>query len=180
MGTKRISFSDDERCFFITTSCHQHKYLLFNNTCFDILLTNFRFYNDRYRAKLLGYVLMSNHIHFILYFQEHNFLSKYLRDFKKYSSLQLREYISKTHPEILPEINYEHRTQHYKIWDDDFDDVILFSREMCETKLIYMHQNPVRAGIVKEEADYIYSSAKFYEYWHFDIPSELMHYLEVF
>jgi putative transposase len=180
MGTKRISFSDDERCFFITTSCYQHKYLLFNKTCFDILLTNFHFYNARYQAKLLGYVLMSNHIHFIIYFQDRNFLSKYLRDFKKYSSLQLREYISKTHPEILLEIRYEHRTQHYKIWDDEFDDVVLFSREMCETKLTYMHQNPVRAGIVTEPADYVYSSAKFYEYWHFNVQSELLHYLEVF
>ncbi|WP_041340643.1 hypothetical protein [Runella slithyformis] len=92
----------------------------------------------------------------------------------------MREYISKTQPEILLEIRYEYRTQHYKVWDGEFDDVVLFSREMCETKLTYMHQNPIRAGILKEATDYGYSSAKFYEYWHSDIQSELLHFLEVF
>jgi len=123
---------------------------------------------------------MSNHIHFILFFEERNYLSKYLRDFKKYSSLQLREHIAQVYPHILPDIQFEHRSQHFKIWEDEFDDVLLYSRKMCEIKLEYMHYNPVKAGIVADPTEYVYSSAKFYEYWHLHIQSDLLHYREVF
>ncbi|WP_164490050.1 REP-associated tyrosine transposase [Runella sp. SP2] len=180
MGTKRISGSEDERCFFITTSCYQHKFLLLDTQAFNIVLDNFRFYNKRYSARLLGYVLMSNHIHFMLFFEDRNYLSKYLRDFKKYSSLQLRAHISRFYPHILPEILYEYRSQHYKIWDDEFDDVVIYSRKMCEIKLDYMHNNPVKAGLVTEPSGYLFSSAKFYENWKVNIQSELLHYRDVF
>ena len=43
----------------------------------------------------------------------------------------------------------------------------------------YMHNNPVKAGLVTELGDYLFSSAKFYENWEVKIPSELLHYRDV-
>ena len=53
------------------------------------------------------------------------------------------------------------RTDNYKIWRDgnyaiDMSDIAIIE------KLEYMHNNPVRAGIVAKGEDYLYSSATDY------------------
>ncbi len=85
-----------------------------------------------------------------------------MRDFKKYTSLKIREFIQNTDLEKLSDLKYENRSQHFKIWDDGFDDVALFTKKICESKLEYIHQNPVVAKMVENQEDYRYSSAGFY------------------
>lgn len=180
MGLRNRNIFTDENCFFVTTRCYEKRFLFVDEACFKILLDNFKFYNQRYKARTLAYVLMNNHIHFIVFFLERNHLSNYLRDCKKYTAIQLREHLTKFHPELVEPLRYEHRTQHYKVWQDKFDDVALFSKKVCETKVNYIHENPVRAGIVDDPVKYRYSSAPFYWNWHPGIQSELLHYADVF
>ena len=40
--------------------------------------------------------------------------------------------------------------------------VELHSAKFIKQKMDYIHQNPIRAGIVEKEEDYLYSSAKEY------------------
>ena len=53
-------------------------------------------------------------------------------------------------------------TGKYKLWKDRFDDLIVTSPKVLETKINYIHLNPVRAGLVKEMIDWKYSSARNY------------------
>ncbi len=167
----------EERCFFVTTSCYRKQHLL-DETCFKIILENMKFYNHQYKAHVMAYVLMVNHIHFILYFEDKNKLSEYMRDFKKYTALKIREYFTQHKPEKLAEVVHQHREQRFKVWEDRFDDVCLYSRGVCETKIEYVHNNPVKAGLVNDPADYKYSSAAFYLVD--QGKSELLDYREVF
>ena len=178
MGLRNRTLLMEERCFFITTTCYQHLPLLFDKHCFSILFDNFQFYNGKYKANLLAYVLMSNHIHFVIFFEEAHQLIGYMRDFKKYTSLKLREYIQAQQVDQLTHINFEHRSQHFKVWEDRYDDVCLYSRDVCETKINYIHSNPVRAGLVNDPTDYPFSSAAFYEGKR--EKSQLIHYRELF
>ncbi len=43
-----------------------------------------------------------------------------------------------------------------------FDDRIIGSRHMLRTVIEYIHNNPVKAGIVERAADHKYSSARNY------------------
>jgi putative transposase len=122
---------------------------------------------------------MNNHIHFIIYFYEKNQLENYLRDFKKYTSLKVREYIQSHNPLLLDEIEYKYRTQNFKIWDDKFDDVCLFTKKNCEIKVNYIHENPVKAGLVKFPEDYKYSSAAYYEK-NIEGPIKVVNYHDIF
>jgi putative transposase len=177
MGLRDRSKLLEERCFFITTSCYRRQYLL-DETCFKIIIENMRFYNHTYKAQTMAYVFMVNHIHFIVYFGEENKLTGYMRDFKKYTALKIREYFAQRKPEKLVALEYQHREQPFKVWEDRYDDVCLYSREVCETKIKYMHNNPVKAGLVNDAADYRYSSAAFYLTG--NRKSELLDYREVF
>ena len=50
------------------------------------------------------------------------------------------------------------RNKDYQFWQQDNNPVECNTNEILETRLIYLHQNPVRAGLVRYEQDYVYSS----------------------
>jgi hypothetical protein len=50
----------------------------------------------------------------------------------------------------------------YQIWEDGYDDLGVYSAKVLRTKIDYIHNNPVRKGLVKRPEDYLYSSARNY------------------
>ena len=50
----------------------------------------------------------------------------------------------------------------YKFWQNEYHPVELFSNDTMDQKLAYIHDNPVKDGIVEQAEDYIYSSARDY------------------
>ncbi|WP_338766422.1 transposase [Bernardetia sp. ABR2-2B] len=153
-------------CFFITTNIFKKEHLLLDEETCKTLLNNFTFYNKKYNAKLLAYVLMSNHIHFVIWFNkdEHKEspLSDYMRDFKKYIATQIINYLNENKTALLHKFISIEKGQKYQIWEENFDSVHLYTKKVCEEKINYIHNNPVKAGIVKFPEEYKYSSAKFY------------------
>lgn len=53
------------------------------------------------------------------------------------------------------------RAENYKVWQDDNHPIDLTDIDPYQ-KIEYIHENPVRAGIVDNQEDYIYSSARDY------------------
>ena len=86
-----------------------------------------------------------------------------MRDFKKFTSGEIRRMLEKDNQtELLNKIKYDFREQKFKVWQDRFDDVFLESINVVETKINYIHENPVKKGLVKLPEDYKYSSAAYY------------------
>ncbi len=54
--------------------------------------------------------------------------------------------------------------QRRKLWIKRFDDQVIRNEKMFWTKLKYIHNNPVKAGLVEKVEDYKYSSARNYVY----------------
>ena len=54
------------------------------------------------------------------------------------------------------------RNENYQIWTNDNHPEECFTEDFTFIKLNYIHQNPVRAGIVEDAEEYIYSSAANY------------------
>jgi putative transposase len=44
-------------------------------------------------------------------------------------------------------------------WEEGYHGEEIWTKEFFETKLNYIHDNPVRAGIVEKEEEYLWSSA---------------------
>ncbi len=97
-------------------------------------------------------------------------LSGTIRDLKKYTS---KKCIAKIQTEIesrkewmLPlfksagQINSNNSI--YQFWRQDNKPIELFSNEVFDQKLTYLHMNPVESGIVENPEDYLYSSARDY------------------
>ncbi len=47
----------------------------------------------------------------------------------------------------------------FALWKPRFDDLLINSEEQFSVKLNYIHENPVRAGLVATAAEWPYSSA---------------------
>ena len=54
----------------------------------------------------------------------------------------------------------KHRS--YKFWQSEYHLVILYSNEVMDEKVYYIHANAVKEGIVENPEDYLYSSARDY------------------
>ncbi len=163
MGLRGRSKLLDYQCFFVTTTCHKFLPLLEDNKCKQILYDTMKFVNEKYSCEIISYVWMPNHIHFICYFVEQNKLIEYMRDFKKYTSIKIRDYIYESkNQELIGAIQFVHRKQKIKIWKDRFDHFHLFKGKTLLQKLQYIHNNPVRKGLCVSAWEYEDSSAAFY------------------
>ena len=50
----------------------------------------------------------------------------------------------------------------YKVWRDEYHPQIIYTDSVCRQKLQYMHDNPVRKGLVEKSECWLYSSARNY------------------
>lgn len=135
----------------------------------DIVIDSFRYSIENKGFQLFAYVIMSNHIHLIANSTEGK-LSDALRDIKKFTSKKIIEAIQ-TIPESRREwllnrfefrAKQHSRNKNFQLWTHENHAIYLYSPEFIAQKLEYLHQNPVRAGIVANAEDYIYSSARNY------------------
>ncbi len=156
----------DEECFFVTTTCYKWYPLLEMESCKWTISESINFLNTKYNAATLGYVIMPNHIHLILYFKKGNQLSNWMRDLKKFTSVMVRQKIEKSgNIDLLEKLRVPDRKQVFKVWQDRFDDLYLANKKLLEMKLQYIHTNPMQEhwNLVNKPEDWPYSSAMFYE-----------------
>ena len=119
---------------------------------------------------LHGYVIMSNHVHAIISASGENKLSDIIRDFKKFTCKKLLEIIQTSAESrrlwMIHQFAYygsrHAKQQDFQIWTNDNHPEAIYTIGFMLTKLNYIHQNPVRAGLVAEPEHYLYSSASNY------------------
>ena len=135
----------------------------------DIVIDSFMYAISNKKLQVFAYVIMSNHVHLIAN-SANGELSNTIRDIKKYTSKQIIKAIEEQ-PEsrrlwLLNRFEFrakQHsRNKSYQVWTHENHVIHLYSPEFTASKLEYLHQNPVRAGIVINPEDYLYSSARNY------------------
>ena len=116
---------------------------------------------------LHAWVIMTNHVHLIISSKE-NKLEYIVRDLKKYTSKQILKAIEENNSESRKEWmlnifsyagknNTNNKT--YQFWKQDYHPIELDTLEKLKQRLDYLHENPVRSGMVWEPWHYKYSSA---------------------
>ena len=130
--------------FFVTTSTLKHQSLFSQSSKLDLLEKQlFNMFPD-YANALMGYVLMPNHLHLLVGCnQGGSQLSKFMGSFKSLSARLIY-------------------TESGSIWEHRFDDLLITTDQQFRIKLNYIHENPVREGLVTRAADWQWSSAGFW------------------
>jgi len=135
----------------------------------DIIIDSLKYSQSNKGLEIFAYVIMSNHIHIIVRSNTDN-LSQTIGDIKKFTSKKIINSI-KEEPESRREwllfmferaAKRHKRNKHYQFWTHENHAIHLYSEKFIKERLMYIHDNPVKAGIVEQPEDYIYSSARNY------------------
>jgi len=135
----------------------------------DIIIENLIFCQKNKDLEIYAYVIMSNHIHLLCKSGTGN-LSNTLRDFKSYTSKQILKQILEgveSRKEWMLKVfkmaaAKHQRNSEYQFWTHENHAVHVYSNKFIDQKVNYIHENPVRAGMVEKAEEYVYSSAKNY------------------
>jgi REP element-mobilizing transposase RayT len=136
----------------------------------NILVENLAYCQLNENLEIYSYVIMSNHIHIICRRLDKD-LNELLGRFKSYSAKQIIKAIENNPQESRKEwllylfnyfakANKQYSKNHF--WQYTTHPVLLYSNDVIKQKIDYIHNNPVRAGLVNEPENYIYSSANIY------------------
>lgn len=97
-------------------------------------------------------------------------ISDIIRDFKKFTAKAIVREIENI-PEsrrdwLLYKFEYagkfDNRIKKYKFWQETNHAVLLDDNQKIEQRINYTHENPVRALIVRQPHEYLFSSARNY------------------
>ena len=98
---------------------------------------------DGRRYKLISWVIMPNHIHFLLAPLNAHSLSDILHSIKSYTANEANKVIGRAG----------------QFWHEDYFDRFIRSEEHYWHTVNYIHNNPVKAGLCRSAKDWKFSSA---------------------
>jgi REP element-mobilizing transposase RayT len=133
----------------------------------EILIDSINFCKQNKELKIFCYCIMPSHVHFISY-SENGSLSNTLRDLKAHTAKQLIKAIEENLQESKKELflklfkyfgSKSPQNQQMQFWKHDNHPFFLYSNQMIEQKINYIHNNPVEAGFVNNANEWRLSSA---------------------
>ena len=145
---------------FITCSCYPRLPLLGAAVARDIFLTIFEETRQRYRFIVAGYVAMPEHFHLLISEPELGDPSVVMKVLKERSSRKLRA-LQQPHS-FAKGANEWATLEHF--WQKRFYDFNVWSEGKREEKLNYIHNNPVKRGLVSAPEQWPWSSFRSYAY----------------
>lgn len=165
-GTTSYRIKNEEGLYYLTFSTVEWIDVFTRKRYKDIVVDSLRYCQQEKGLELYSWVLMSNHIHMIVKAKEGFKLSAIIRDFKKFTAQRIIRAIQEEPEsrkgwllsEMLKAGKSNSKKQTYQLWRNDNHPIELYSNEVIEQKMNYIHNNPVEAGIVIRSEDYLYSS----------------------
>lgn len=133
----------------------------------EIIVESLRYCTGHKGLTLHAWVIMTNHLHLIISSKTAK-LEELVRDIKKFTSKQIIHAIQENPEEsrkdwMLNLFRYagsgNKNNKEFQFWKQDYHPVELTTNAMLEQRLLYLHENPVRSGLVWEAWHYKFSSA---------------------
>ena len=166
--SSKFKILSDQSLHFVTFATVQWIDVLTRPEYKDIVIESMEYCQNNKGLIVYAYVIMSNHIHLIISAKEGYKLSDILRDLKKYTSKKIINEIENNDREsrkkwilwlFFSSGKRNSNNERYQVWQQDNRPIELSDNNMIDQRLDYVHNNPVRAGIVFESYAYKYSSA---------------------
>jgi putative transposase len=129
--------------YFITTKCWQGRTVFQVPENAEILIEALFHYRERGAYLVHEFVVMPDHLHLLLTPNTTTSLEKAMQFIKGGSSYRIRNA----------------RNQKMEIWQVGFHDWTVRDGDDWQTKVEYIHTNPVRAKLVQSPEDWPYTSA---------------------
>jgi putative transposase len=155
--------------YFVTCTVVEHSPLFADPQYAKIILDSLAFIREHKNIRLNAFVLMSTHIHAVLWPYVGINLSDVLRDFKRFTSRSISR-LARTRNDqsnldqfVFSRLSGRNdSSSDYQVWQDGSHPEAIYSDDFARQKIEYIHFNPVKAGLVSKAEDWPYSSARAY------------------
>jgi REP element-mobilizing transposase RayT len=136
----------------------------------DILVNSINYCVKQKGLEVFAWVIMSNHVHMVVR-TKGDLLQDIFRDLKKHTAKAILQAIEENQQESRKEWilwlferagKKNANNSKYQFWQQHNQPEELTKAFAIETAISYVHDNPVKAGLVDRAEDYRYSSAKDY------------------
>ncbi len=164
--------TETNESYFCTVTCHDWLPLFEEANAYDAVYTWFE-HLMKDGCQILGYVIMPNHLHCILYPTDPNKpLNQLVGEGKRFMAYTIVSRLRKLKREGLlcqlgngVQENEKAKHKKHQVFRLSFDARICFSESMIEQKLDYIHHNPTSGkwSLAQDFTLYPYSSAAYYE-----------------
>lgn len=133
-----------------------HRIPIFKRTdCCEAFLEVFADLLRDWPCKVIAYVLMPDHLHFIVNPRDGNIIG---------FTQALKSLAAKSILEVANESRFKGKNKVRQVWQESFKALPLWSAWMIWQKINYIHSNPLKARLVDSARDYRWSSFRaFYE-----------------
>lgn len=170
--SRKYKFKDQQQLYFITYAVVNWIDLFTRNEYKNILLKSWQHCWEQMGLEVYAWMIMTNHVHMIIGSNK-NFLEDIVRDMKRHTSFELKNAIQQHPGESRKEWilwmmeragKKNGNNSNFQLWQQHNQPIELTTIEILNQKLEYIHNNPVRAGIVDKAEEYLYGSARDYYY----------------
>jgi len=161
------SFNDPAHLYFITASIVDWKHLFITPEYTNIPLNSLAWLQKQKRILLFAFVIMPSHLHAIIK-PVSDSIGAIVQQFGSFTAHEiLRKLQTDNQKDLLDIFQHKKRDQRHEhsIWQD-IQAKNIYSMDFLLQKMEYIHQNPVAKDwkLVKDRADYLHSSAGYYDY----------------
>jgi len=155
--TQRRIYDNEGHAQFVTFSCYKRRKLLQTDPAKRIVIGTLGSQLTIHKGLCIGFVVMPEHVHCLVWFHEPNHLSPFMDHWKDQASRKIKDLYMKTLPAYWATIE-----ETDPVWQARYYPFNVFSEKKLVEKLDYMHLNPVRRGLVIRAIDWKWSSARWY------------------
>ncbi len=141
---------------FLTWSCYRRQALLATARRRDTFLAVLEQVRRRYRFVVMGYVVMPEHVHLLISEPQRGTVATVMQVLKQRTARRLLPRRRSRQAELWEQ------KQH--LWQKRYYDFSVWSEAKRQEKLNYMHQNPVRRGLVTSPELWPWSSFRAYAF----------------
>ncbi|MGG7164520.1 REP-associated tyrosine transposase [Clostridium ihumii] len=140
-------YNELNNVYFITTITKNRKPIFNDKLACDLFINLITYYKLKYSCKIYAFVIMPNHIHFIIQISNNISISTFMKLLKG------------TFSRYYNELSKNNSTS---IFQEGFYDNIIKNEFELSSVMNYIHNNPIKANIAYEYKDYFYSSYTFF------------------
>ena len=161
------SFHDETHLYFITASTIGWKHIFISDKYINIPLNSFAWLQEQKRILLFAFVIMPSHLHAIIK-PVSDSIGAIVQEFGSFTAHEILKQLWEDNlKDLLSLLHLKRRDPRHEhsIWQD-IQAKNIYSMDFLQQKLEYIHQNPIAKEwkLVKDRADYLYSTAGYYDY----------------
>jgi len=142
---ERRIYDDEKHIHFVTFSCYRRRRLLDSDRAKRIVIGHLGSKLALRNGLCLGFVMMPDHVHALVWFPETRQLSPFMNEWKGQSSHAMKKLFREQFPNYMSQF-----AESDPVWQARYYGFNIWSRKKVEEKLDYMHMNPVRAELVDQ------------------------------